>query len=303
MADITIASSQKSWFTLKALHLFWRLIGRLPDRHYLRWKYWSMAGRFPQLENPRLFSEKVQVRKLYDRNHLYPLMVDKHAAKALIRERAGGQYVIPTQWVGTDLAKVDWSNIRLPAVVKPTHASGCGEFLLDEADIGRLIARNPGPRWLALKHHLINREWAYGEFEPLILIEDMLIDDHEVPDDFRFFVFAGKIALVELRLRRNGGGYEAYYTADWQRIDIPKCYYEPFPDEIERPAQFGELLDLVRKIAGETDFMRVDLYSVSGRLYVGELTLYPGGGFKGCIPDSLDEALGALWTQNLARHG
>lgn len=301
MAEITLASSQKSWLALKALHVFWRVISRLPDRQYLRWKYWSMAGRFPHIENPRLFSEKVQVRKLYDRNPLYPVMVDKHAAKALIRDRAGDRYVIATQWIGKDLAQVDWSAIRLPAVVKPTHASGCGEFLRDRQDIDKLVKHNPSGRWMALKHHLVNREWAYGEFEPLIIIEDMLVDRHEVPDDFRFFVFSGKIALVELRLRRDGVGYEAFYTADWQRIDIPKCYYDPFPEAIPRPSHYAEMLDVVQTIAGETDFMRVDLYCVDGRIYVGELTLYPGGGFKGCIPDSLDERLGALWKQDLGK--
>ena len=301
MSEITLASSQKGWLSLKALHLFWRLISRLPDRQYLQWKYWSMAGRFPEIRDPQLFSEKVQARKLYDRNPLYPVMVDKHAAKSLIRERVGDRHVIPTQWVGKDLAQVDWSKIRLPVVAKPTHASGCGDFLRNGEDIARLMARNPSAQWMGLKHHLINREWAYGEFEPLIIIEDMLVDSHEVPDDFRFFVFSGKIALVELRLRRNNVGYEAYYTPDWQRVAIPKCYYEPFPDEIDQPAQYETMLKVVKKLAGDTDFIRVDLYSFDEHIYVGELTLYPGGGFKGCIPDTLDQALGALWTQNLIK--
>lgn len=299
MPDITIASRHDNRLKQKLLHLFWRLISVLPDRDFIRCKYWSMAGRFPDLANPRLFSEKVQVRKLYDRNPLYPVMVDKHAAKALIGERAGAQYVVPTLWVGRDLAAVDWSAIPLPAVVKPTHASGCGAFLRDRQDIDALMARDPSRKWMALRHHHINREWAYGEFEPLIIIEKMLVDAHEVPDDFRFFVFSGKVALVELRLRRDGIGYEAYYTPDWQRIDIPSSYYETYPGTIARPEPFSEMLDVVEKIAGDSDFMRVDLYLVGGRIHVGELTLYPGGGFRGCVPDPLDEMLGARWRQTV----
>ena len=100
MPDISLSARHESLLKQKLQHLFWRLIAVLPDRPYLRWKYYSMAGRFPDLERPRLFSEKVQARKLYDRRPIYAQMVDKHGAKALIAERAGAQYVIPTYWVG-----------------------------------------------------------------------------------------------------------------------------------------------------------------------------------------------------------
>lgn len=301
MPDISLSARHESLLKQKLQHLFWRLIAVLPDRPYLRWKYYSMAGRFPDLERPRLFSEKVQARKLYDRRPIYAQMVDKHAAKALIAERAGAQYVVPTYWVGRDLKTIDWPAIPLPAVVKPTHASGCGAFLRERRDIDELLAADPGPEWLRLKHHRINREWAYGEFEPLIIIEEMLVDNGEAPDDYRFFVFSGRISHIEMRLRRDGIGYESNFTPDWQPMKYESFYYEPYPGALPRPDNLDEMLDVVRKIAGDSDFMRVDLYRCGGRIYVGELTLYPGGGFKGCVPDQFDEMLGAMWKQELVQ--
>lgn len=302
MPDITLSARHDSGLKLKLQHLFWRLIAFLPDRPYLRWKYYSMAGRFPDLDDPKLFSEKVQARKLYDRKPIYARMVDKHAAKALIAERAGPQYVVPTYWVGRDLNDVDWSTIPLPAVVKPTHASGCGVFLRGRGDIDALLARNPGPEWLALKHHRINREWAYGEFEPLIIIEKMLVEGDDAPDDYRFFVFSGEVSHIELRLRRDGVGYESWFSQQWQPLEYQGFYYEPYPGVLPRSEKFEEMLEVVRKMAGDSDFMRVDLYVVDGQIYVGELTLYPGGGFQGCVPDQFDEALGRMWKQELTRH-
>ncbi|MFN7009116.1 MAG: ATP-grasp fold amidoligase family protein [Allorhizobium sp.] len=301
MPDIALPSHENSWLKEKLLHLFWRLIAGLPDRSYIMLKYWSMCGRFPKIDAPELFSEKIQARKLYDRKPIYAVMVDKHAAKALIGERAGPQYVIPTQWVGRELSTVDWSRIELPVVVKPTHASGCGAFLRSAEDIKALMEHDPSAEWLALRHHRFNREWAYGEFEPQIIIETMLVDDHEVPDDYRFFVFDGRIALIELRLRRNGVGYEAFLDPDWKRLDIGDSYYVSFPGEIPRPEKLEEMCSVAKTIAGDSDFMRVDLYLSQGQVHVGELTLYPGGGFKGCVPDSLDRSLGAQWKQDLSR--
>ena len=113
----------------KLRHVAWRLMAPLPDRPYVSLKYFTMMGRFPDLDAPTTFSEKVQFRKLNDRNPLYPTLVDKADAKCFIHEKVGADYVIPTYWVGTDLHSVDWSMIPRPAVVKPTHASGNGYFI------------------------------------------------------------------------------------------------------------------------------------------------------------------------------
>ena len=158
---------------------------------------------------------------------------------------------------------------------------------------------NPSKKWLSVKFHRINREWAYGEFEPLIVIEQMLVDEHDVPDDYRFFIFSKRIAHVEIRFRRDGIGYEANYTADWKNTGYTSDYYKPYPLPVPRPQNLEKMIDVATKVAGDSDFMRVDLYNIGGEIYVGELTIYPGGGFKGCIPDEYDEHLGALWDQRL----
>jgi hypothetical protein len=73
-------------------------------------------------------------------------------------------------------------------------------------------------------------------------------------------------------------------------------YYPSYPHEPSRPAQLDEMLEVARRVAGDIDFVRVDLYLEGGKVYVGELTLYPGGGFHGSVPDQIDESLGNLWT-------
>ncbi|WP_312858729.1 ATP-grasp fold amidoligase family protein [Rhizobium sp. G21] len=162
--------------TLKELvhHAIWRLIAPLPDRPYIAVKYRVIKGAWPDLKQPKTFTEKVQARKLHDRNPLFPVVVDKAAMKDYVARRVGGDYVIPSYWVGTDLADVDWKAVELPAVVKPTHASAQGRFLYHARDIDNLLTDNPAPRWLTLDHAAYNREWAYAEVSPRIVIEQML---------------------------------------------------------------------------------------------------------------------------------
>jgi hypothetical protein len=280
----------------RALNLVWRLISPLPDRAYCNFKYFTIRGKFPNLKSPQTFTDKMQVRKLYDRNPLFPRFVDKAGAKELIAERVGSQHVIPTQWVGTDLTDVDWSAITLPAVVKPTHASGVGRFLYSDADIRKLLKENPSSQWRAIDHASYNREWAYSGLERRIIIETMLLADGRVPWDYRLFTFGGKVSHIEIDIREGGQGYSCNYTTEWKKLP----FYDPdylglYPGEVPRPARLEEMIRIAETIAHDIDFVRVDLYASADWVYVGELTFYPGGGFEAFEPAEYDLLLGQKW--------
>ena len=277
-------------------HIFWRLISPLPDRPYLILKYWSIVGRRPDLRRPQTFTEKCQVRKLYDRDPLYPKLVDKAGAKQLIDDKLGKNYAVPAFWIGTDLSSVEWDNVPLPAVVKPTHASSQGRFLYSRADIDALLAENPVADWLALDHSGYNREWAYSQVKPQVVIEKMLLVDGGVPWDYRLFTFAGKVSHIEIDIRIDGRGYSCNYSPDWQKLP----FYDPdyltlFPGDVRRPERLAEMIEVAEALGRDLDFVRVDLYVSDDWVYVGELTLYPGGGFERFEPPQYDRIIGDKW--------
>jgi hypothetical protein len=278
-------------------HLIWRIIKPLSDKPYLTLKYRVIKGEWPDIANPRTFCEKVQARKLYDRNPIYPTLVDKAAVKPFVREKLGPDYVVPSYWVGTDLATVDWSKVQLPAVVKPTHASAQGRFLYTQADIRRLLAENPVPGWLKLDHAHYNREWAYSQVKPQVVIEAMLVVEGGVPWDYRFFTFDGVVSHIEVNMRLDGKGYACYYTPDWVKLPFhDPDYLTPYPGEVARPKRFDEMLKAAQTIGRGFDFLRIDLYASDDWVRVGELTLYPGGGFERFDPPQYDRLLGDKWT-------
>jgi teichuronopeptide biosynthesis TupA-like protein len=276
-------------------NLFWRVISPLPDGPYLYLKYASIFGRFPKLKNPSRFSELQHLRKLHDRNPLYPVIVDKYEAKGYIKERVGAEHVVPTYWVGTNLAEVDWSKVSLPAVVKPTHASGAGFFLKSQEDIQSLMRRRPEKDWLAQDHFKLNREWAYKDVPRRIIIEKMLGEPGEILIDYRFFCFDGKTVHIETRTPKDSNLYEAIYTPDWQKLDLHGDHYPVLPGVHSKPKKLDKMLGIVSKISSGIRFARVDLYSTAEGLFVGEVTLYPSGGFETFVPDSYDVELGTHW--------
>ncbi len=277
-------------------HLIWRLIAPLPDAPYLKIKYRVIKGLWPDFANPRTFSEKVQARKLYDRNPLYAVLVDKAAAKTYVDEKLGAPYAVPAYWVGTDLSTVDWSKVELPAVVKPTHASAQGRFLYNQADIDALIAENPLPGWLKLDHAHYNREWAYSQVKPQVVIEKMLSANGGVPWDYRFFTFNGKVFCIQVDIRHEGRGYSCFYSPEWKPMPfLDADYLPPFPGDAPRPARFEEMLSVAERLGEGLDFVRVDLYASDDWVHLGELTLYPGGGFENYQPAEYDRILGDQW--------
>lgn len=278
-------------------HAVWRVLAPLPDRAYLSLKYLVIKGSWPNIRQPKTFSEKVQARKLYDRNPLYPRLVDKAAMKGFVDETLGEGYSVPSYWVGTDLSTVDWSRVTLPAVVKPTHASAQGRFLYVPEDIDRLLADDPVASWLALDHSSYNREWAYSRVRPQVVIEAMLLVDGGVPWDYRFFTFNGKVSHIEVNMRLDGKGYACHYTPDWKKMAFHDPDYLPlYPGELTRPARFDEMMSIAERLGRDLDFVRVDLYACDDWVRVGELTLYPGGGFERFDPPEYDRALGDKWT-------
>ena len=72
------------------------LMDWMSDENYLKMMFRATTGKKLNLYNPQTFNEKLQWLKLYDRNPLYTIMVDKVKAKEYVAKKIGEQYIIPT---------------------------------------------------------------------------------------------------------------------------------------------------------------------------------------------------------------
>lgn len=55
-----------------------------------------------------------------------------------------------------------------------------------------------------------------------------------------------------------------------------------------------KMLQIVKKLSVRFPFVRVDFFEIPTKLYVSELTFYPGGSFTSYYPKSFNELLGDL---------
>ena len=69
----------------RGLGAYLLVFGRfISDKTYYRIQYYAVLGRFPNIDNPILYTEKLQWLKLYDHNPIYTKIVDKYEVKNII---------------------------------------------------------------------------------------------------------------------------------------------------------------------------------------------------------------------------
>ena len=69
-----------------------------------------------------------------------------------------------------------------------------------------------------------------------------------------------------------------FYDRNWHPQPFVR---EAFPSglQVEPPRNLSQMISVAENLANDLDFVRVDLYSVAGRLVFGEMTLASGAGW------------------------
>lgn len=253
--------------------------------------YWWRHGRWPNLDQPRRFTEWVQWRKLNDRDQGLARLTDKSAAKRVAAERLDPSFVIPTLWRGRDLPELPPA--PLPLIVKASH--GCSQFVVVETPGDWQRARQITPRWLTLSYGRWLDEWHYGAAERDIIVEPFVGDGGKLPLDYKVYVFGGRAEMVQVHQDRQSNHRWSQWSREWQPLSANARDLLP-------PCSLPTMLDAAERLAGNQDFLRVDFYEVGGQPLFGEFCLFPGSGLDPFDPVDLDTRLGALWTAQHPHH-
>ena len=276
----------------------------LDDRAYIEKIYRAKMGKSLNLENPQLFNEKLQWLKLYDRNPLYTQLVDKYRVREYIAEKIGEEYLIPLLGVWDDPDEIDFDALPDQFVLKCNHNSGTGMCICrDKSKLDYDAVRKKLRKGLQEDFFLKAREWPYKDVPRKIIAEEYMCEAADIPsdrglDDYRIYCFNGEPKLVYMYQsgvlssgnRPNTVSCDIFDT-NWQHLPVrqktPNAPIEPLP-----PEGLCKMLQISRQLSNGQTFLRVDFYQVNNRVYVGELTIYPGGGFSPFYPIEWDYTLG-----------
>jgi len=276
------------------LTLHWWVIRLVPVTLMRHWLYLTMIRRPGNFRRPRTFNEKVNWRIMYDRRDRIVAACDKMRMKEMARAAyPGPELRIPhTYWFGTDLRDAPDLHTLAPWVLKPNNSSGQVIFGPEtDTDITELTTHTQ--QWWK-RNPIELGEWGYGQAQPVMLLEQRIpTPDGSVPADYKFYVFDGRVELIQVNRSRFNNQTGTFLDAQWNRLPV-RWRIMPATEE-PRPPELDAMLRIASALGAGWDFVRIDLYAVDGEIWFGEYTPYPGSGLLRYTPARFDREQGEHW--------
>jgi hypothetical protein len=268
--------------------LIQRLLGYPADYRAFR----QSLGYELSLRNPVTFAEKAVYLKLFDKDPVLPMITDKVRVRAWVAERIGEQYLIPSLGVYNSPDEIDLDSLPEPFVIKVNFDSGRNITVRNKRELDWKSAKARLSNWLMTPQAYHLMEWNHHVIPPRILIEQLLLDERGfIPADLKFHVFHGEINYIHRRDVGSGQRFDSHHTPGWEPIPMRGSYPEP-PESPPPPENLPEMNRIVRKLANGFSYMRVDLYSLAGRIYFGEMTPHTASGWFHFQPEEYNRLLG-----------
>lgn len=267
----------------------------IPDRLHIKLEFRAHLGKWPNLDDPKSYSEKIQWLKLYHRKPEYTKIVDKVQVRDYIAEKIGEEYLIPLLGVWDDPDEIDFDKLPDRFVLKCNHTSGGVVVCKDKSTFDIEEAKKKLRKTLKLDYYRISREWPYKNVPRKILAEEYLEGDETGLSDYKLLCYNGKHRLTMVTSHRTATGHRATcYDKDWNMM--PFEWPDRFPAVKEghpKPLNLDKMSELADILAAGEPQMRVDFYNLNGKIYFGELTLYSAAGFERMEPEEWDYIQGS----------
>ena len=277
--------------------------------------YLRAVGRPPNYVSPEAWTDKVQWRKIFDRNPLLAIYADKVLARNHLKEVAPEVALPRVFWIGEDPEAIPFDTFEEPYVIKPNHSSGLILYVEDPAVVDRPAIIATCRRWLETRYGRNVGEWAYRTVRPRLIVEELLtyFNSEEKITNYKFFVFSGTVRYVQFESKTPEGYFLTFFDAEGERLRVRKWLGLEEADRMPRPlgaakapSRFTEMKRIAERIGSDIDMVRVDLYQVGETIYFSELTPYDGTGyswlyreddrFEGRPPQTLNDAFGRYWA-------
>lgn len=254
----------------------------------------SAHKRVPNLLKPHLFNDMLLWRILFDRRPELAWTCDKLEMKRYAIERSAYVLVPEVLWTGQNLD--DLVNVALDGDWVLKLISGTGQVHFGQGNVNddeMDIIREKTQSWINGNRYTRKRSWALSMGQAGYLIERRLSQDDLI--DYKFHVFSGQAGfcgivtdrIPEVRL----------CMVDIEGNPLPTLFGYPNPDTPPLiPSNWPDMVRLANQLSNGCDYIRVDLYSVNGKIFLGEFTPYSSMALDALSNKKYEEIWGSLWT-------
>lgn len=278
-------------YKAKALSLISPLVS---DERYIKWFYYLVFGKRINLDNPTTYSEKLQWLKLHDKRAIFTELVDKYKSRFYTEKLLGNQdHLIPLLGVWDSFDEIDFDKLPQQFVLKTNHDSQGVIVCKDKSTFDKEAARKKLTKCLKRNYYWASREYPYKEVPRKIIAEKFMVDNrYGELRDYKFFCFNGKCEFFFIATGRSTGNV-MFDFFDRDLKPIPVIQGHPHAPQLpDIPENIEEMIAMAEKLSAGFPQIRIDLYNIEGKIYVGEYTIFHFGGLMPFVPESYDETFG-----------
>lgn len=273
-----------------------RRLKRSDRREALR-QFEKRFGRTPSLKAPRTWSEKLTCLKLDADRPIFRDLADKLAVRDFVAQRLGQQHLIPLLASNPVLTRDMFEALPEQFVIKGNHGSAMNRIVTDKSALSFDELKRQTDGWLSRNFYMGSRETQYRNIAPQLVVEQLMLDDSgNIPADYKFHCFNSaeqSHCIIQVDSDRFKGHCRDYFTTDWQRLPLKVKYANSSASRLPtRPDNLEALIECAKTLSQGFAYVRVDLYSLQGQVYFGEMTFTPGSGFERFEPSHFDEQWG-----------
>lgn len=276
----------------------------LKDRiKFLKEVFKRQTGYELNLSNPKTFNEKINWMKLFYRNDLMTRIVDKYEFKNYIKEVLGEEYTVPLLGVWDNVNDIDFNKLPDKFVLKSNAQSDskCIEIIRNKNDVNIAELKQKIKKWLVPTNTLVTSFCrAYYKVKPLIIAEEYIEELDNSTCDYKFFCFHGKVYCFYVTNNwvtnhDHDSRTLTFYDTELNQMpfvygEYKKCHCK----KLDKPVFFDEMIKISERLSKDFPFVRVDFFDINNKLYIGEMTFYPGGGYNSYSPFEWNYKLGQL---------
>lgn len=249
--------------------------------------------------NPLTLNEKLNWMKLHFRDPLQRVAADKYAVREHVKAKIGEQYLIPLIKKYDRAEDLRFAELPDAFVLKVNHGSGQNWIVKDKSKEDERRVIRQFREWMATSHYAASREWPYKGMKPVIVVEQLLLDEKgQVPSDFKCHCFGGKVATIQVDLDRETAHRRNFYDLEWKLQPFIWTEWEgakpawPNGRAVPRPEALPEMIRVAETLSADFPYARIDLFDCGGKVWFGEITFYHGGGFERFDPPAFDRFFG-----------
>ncbi len=256
-----------------------------------------MSGRWPNLNNPQTYTDKLLLYMSSDFMERCSAYADKIAVREYVKDIIGPQILSDVYGVYDSCDEIDFTALPEKFYLKTNHGSGWNLSCSNKEIFIRHSQANKKKtaRWLRENYYKRYGERQYKNIQPKLYIEEYL--DTKLPQNgqMRIFVFSGKAEFIQVTGTIGDKTIvNNFYNCCWELLPFV-IGRKSEACELKKPDQLEEMILIAEALAKPFPFVRVDLYHIGKRIIFSELTFSPSAAVYAVSPGEWSYKLGNMF--------